>query len=319
MPPESPAPGGCELSIVVPAYNEAGNVAITVAAIERAVSPLGKPFEILLMDDGSADGTREEALRAKPGCPPLRILSLRGHRGKSAALAAAFRAARGRTIVTIDADLQEDPAQIPELLAKLDGGFDLAGGWRRERNDPPGKVLSSRLFNAFVRALTRTSFRDVNCGFKAYRREVVERIDLFGELHRVIPILAGHAGFRVAEIPVRHQARARGVTKYPGIGRGLHGILDLLTVEFLTHYQRRPLHFFGSIGVAAFAAGTAIELYLTVRYLMGIQFIGDRLPLFMLGILLLILGFQSFCMGLLGEMIARGARREPREDPVEIV
>lgn len=302
------------LSVVVPAYNEADNLLEAHERIAAALRRLGKPFEILFVDDGSTDGTPRRLGEIAARDPSVRALRFRKNNGKSAALAAGFQEAAGEIIVTIDADLQEDPAEIPALLAELDKGLDVAGGWRRDRADPSGKVAASRLFNALVRLLTGGPWRDVNCGFKAYRREVVKHLDLFGELHRVIPVLAAHQGFRVGEIPVRHAPRRRGATKFRGAGRGLHGILDLLAVQFLAHYQRRPLHFFGTAGLLLFAAGVAINLFLSIRYFLGIQFIGERLPLLMLGILLMIIGAQSFGMGLLGEMVLRGAPRRHKHE-----
>ncbi len=312
-------PKDASLSVIVPACNEEENIPLIYARLSAMAPRLKRPVEIILVDDGSTDGTWLSIREICRQDPMVRGLRFRSNRGKSAALAAGVQASSGEILVTIDADFQEDPEEMTTLLSELDEGFDLVSGWRRRRHDPFSKVFSSRLFNALVRLLTGTSLQDVNCGFKACRREVLTGLDLFGELHRVIPILAAHRGFRVGEVAVAHHARQHGRTKFKGLARGLHGILDLLTVQFLTHYQKRPLHFFGIVGIAAFLTGSAINLFLSVRYFLGLQFIGERLPLLMLGILLMILGFQAFGMGLLGEIVIRSVPQRPFVKPDEEV
>lgn len=294
-----------EISIVVPIFNEAENIPVICDKLQNVLEKMGAAYEIIFVDDGSTDLSLSRLLELKKDRQVIKVIHFRTNKGKSAALAAGFRQAAGRTLVTIDADYQESPESIPQLLKNLDNGLDLVSGWRHHRQDPTMKILASRLFNWIVRCITRTSFYDINCGFKAYRRDVFKRIEIYGELHRVVPILAIKQGFRVGEIKVEHFPRTHGISKFQGFTRGLHGIFDLLSVLFVANYRKKPLHFFGMSGFLMFCAGLGINLFLSLRYFLGFGFIGEHLPLLMLGILLMILGFQSFCMGLLGEMLIR--------------
>ncbi|MBI4384423.1 MAG: glycosyltransferase family 2 protein [Nitrospinae bacterium] len=306
-----------EISVVVPVYNEDENIPILGERLLNVFRELGVSHEIIFVDDGSTDLSLERILDLRKSHAEVKAIHFRANRGKSAALAAGFRQARGRKVATMDADFQEPPEEIPALMRNLDNGLDVVSGWRVNRRDPKARIWASKMFNWLVRAITRTGFRDVNCGFKIFRREVVKRIEVYGDLHRVIPILAYKEGFRVGEMQVSHSPRIHGESKFTGMTRGLHGIFDLVAVLFLANYQKRPLHFFGMTGFVMFSGGVAIDLFLTLRYLFGFGYIGERLPLFMLGILLMLLGFQSFCMGLLGEMLTRRNMREPAEKDLE--
>jgi glycosyltransferase involved in cell wall biosynthesis len=262
---------------------------------------LGRPYELIFVDDGSRDGSFQLIEKLHRADERVRALQLRRNFGKAAALAAGFREARGEVIVTLDADLQDDPAELPRLVARLEDGADLISGWKRDRQDPRSKTLPSRLFNWVTGWLTGVQLRDFNSGFKAYRREVVEEIRLYGELHRFIPALAAWRGFRVDEIAVNHRPRRFGRSKY-GSARFWRGCLDLLTVLFLTRYTRRPLHLFGGLGLVAWIVGLGVNLYLTGLWLTGARPIGTR-PLLAFGILSMLVGIQFFSVGLLSELV----------------
>ena len=245
----------------------------------------------------------------------VRVVRLRRNFGKATALVAGFDQARGETIVTIDGDLQDDPGEIPRLLAKLEEGFDLVSGWKARRRDPLSRRVPSWIFNRVTSRLSGLRLHDMNCGFKAYRAEVVHGLRLYGELHRFIPVLAHYRGFRIAELPVNHRPREHGRSRY-GVERYLRGFLDLLTVSFIGRYRHRPLHLFGGLGLALGAIGIAILVYLTVVKALG-HAIGER-PLLTLGVLLVVVGMQFFSLGLISEMITshheeRAAERERSE------
>jgi dolichol-phosphate mannosyltransferase len=235
---------------------------------------------------------------------------LRRNFGKAAALAAGFAQAQGDVIVTIDGDLQDDPAEIPRLLAKLDEGFDLVSGWKTRRRDPWSRRLFSRIFNGVAGRISGIRLHDMNCGFKAYRAEVVRGLPLYGELHRFIPVLAHYRGYRIAELPVNHRPRAHGRSRY-GPERYLRGFLDLLTVAFMGRYRHRPLHLFGGLGLLLGAVGTAVLAYLTVVKIGG-QAIGQR-PLLTLGVLFVVVGLQFFSLGLISEMITSHHEERSRD------
>jgi glycosyltransferase involved in cell wall biosynthesis len=295
---------GPRLSVVVPAMNEEGNVRELHRAIADVLEATGISFELILIDDGSTDGTWQaiEDLSEHD----RRVVGLRHRRnfGKARGLATGFAAASGDLILTMDADLQDDPTEIPRFLAKLDEGFDLVSGWKQRRQDPLGKTLPSRLFNATVRAVSGVPLHDFNCGFKIYRADVVRSIRLYGELHRFTPVLAHAEGFRVGELPVRHHPRRWGTSKY-GWSRLIKGFLDLLTVTFLTEYRQRPMHVLGVPGVLALAAGALIGLWLTAEKILTGASIGNR-PLLLLAVLLVLVGVQFFGLGLLGELLVHG-------------
>jgi dolichol-phosphate mannosyltransferase len=230
----------------------------------------------------------------------VRVVRLRRNFGKAAALAAGFRQSTGDVVVTIDADLQDDPAEIPRLLAKLDEGFDLVSGWKTQRRDPLRRRIPSKVFNGVVGRVSGVRLHDLNCGLKAYRADVVRNLRIYGELHRFLPVLAHDRGYRVAELPVNHRPREHGKSRY-GMERYLRGFLDFLTVWFMGRYRHRPLHLFGGLGLAMGAIGTALLVYLTILKLSG-EAIGHR-PLLTLGVLLVVVGLQFFSLGLLSELI----------------
>ena len=245
------------ISVVVPVHNEERSVALLLDELDSALQPLGKPWEVVFVDDGSTDGSYAALTRLHAGRDDVTVVRLRRNFGKAAALAAGFAHARGDVIVTIDGDLQDDPAEIPRLLVKLDEGFDLVSGWKSRRRDPLRRRVLSRLFNAVAGWVSGVRLHDINCGLKAYRADVVRGLRLYGELHRFIPVLAHHRGYRIAELPVNHRPREYGRSRY-GLERYLRGFLDLLTVSFLGRYRHRPLHLFGGLGLALSAAGTGI-------------------------------------------------------------
>ena len=289
-----------EISIVVPLYNEQDNLEPLVERIREVLSRLNRTYEIIFVDDGSTDGSFQVIQRLHERQDVIRAVRFRKNHGKSAALSIGFQEARGEVIITMDADLQDDPEEIPNLLSKLEEGYDLVSGWKRKRRDPVSKTLPSKVFNRVTCLISGIRIHDINCGLKAYRREVTESIRVYGELHRYLPVLAHWQGFRIAEIKVRHHPRLHGRSKF-GAGRFVKGFLDLLTVTFLTQYTRRPMHLFGVLGLILFLVGLIINLYLTWLWAHGIG-IGHR-PLLFLGILLVMVGVQFLLMGLIGEMI----------------
>jgi len=289
-----------EISVVVPLYNEQDNLEPLLERIRETLSRLDRSYEVIFVDDGSTDESFQVIRRLHDRHDVVRAVRFRKNHGKSAALAIGFQEARGEVIITMDADLQDDPEEIPNLLGKLQEGYDLVSGWKHKRHDPITKTLPSKLFNRVTCLISGIRIHDINCGLKAYRREVTESIQVYGELHRYLPVLAHWKGFRIAEIKVRHHPRLHGRSKF-GAGRFVKGFLDLLTVTFLTQFTRRPMHLFGVLGLVLFLIGLIINLYLTWLWIHGIG-IGHR-PLLFLGILLVMVGVQFLLMGLIGEMI----------------
>jgi dolichol-phosphate mannosyltransferase len=288
------------ISIVIPLHDEERSVALLYEELQAALEPLEQEWEAVFVDDGSMDGSFAALTRLHSANENVRVVRLRRNFGKAAALAAGFSQARGETVVTIDADLQDDPAEIPRLLVKLDEGFDLVSGWKTHRRDPLGRRVLSRIFNWVTGRVSGLRLHDMNCGLKAYRAEVVRGMPLYGELHRFIPVLAQYRGFRVAELPVNHRPREHGRSRY-GVERYVRGFLDLLTVSFIGRYRHRPLHLFGGLGLILGLLGVAILGYLTVVKALG-HAIGER-PLLTLGVLLVVVGLQFFSLGLISEMI----------------
>ncbi len=272
------------------------------------MSRMRKPYEIIFVDDGSTDGSFRVLRELHERHPEVRVIRFRRNFGKSAALSVGFHEAKGEYVVTLDADLQDDPEEIPGLLETLDDQYDLISGWKKKRFDPVSKTIPSRFFNFVTRKMTGIPIHDFNCGLKAYRGDVVRELNVYGELHRYIPVLAHWAGFRVGEKVVQHHPRKYGQTKF-GTSRFLKGFLDLLTVLFTTRYIRRPLHLFGVWGIISFIVGAALDIYLSVEWVLGKTSLSNR-PLFLLGFLFIIIGIQFVSIGLLGEMINRQQQDE---------
>lgn len=290
-----------DISFVIPVRDEEDSLNILYTKITRVTDRLGKAIEIIFVDDGSTDNSFNIMTALNDKDKRVKLVKLRGNCGKSIALSAGFEKASGEIILTMDADLQDDPNDIPKFLKKLKDGYDLVSGWKKIRHDPIGKTLPSKLGNLSTRVLTGIKIHDLNCGFKAYRKEVVKNLDLYGELYKYIPVLAEKQNFKVGEVVVSHRPRRYGKSKF-GWQRNIKGFLDMLTVVFLTGYLRRPAHFFGTFGIISFFLGFIIGLYITyLRVTTGtIQY---HQPLLFLGILLMIIGIQLTTTGLLGEMI----------------
>jgi len=311
------------VSLVVPVYNEEGNLAELHRRVVAVLDAEGVPFELLVVDDGSTDGTWRVIADLHAADHRVRALRHRRNFGKAEALGNGFAAASGDVVITMDGDLQDDPDEIARFVEAINQGNDLVSGWKQRRQDPVGKTMPSKLFNATVRNVSGVQLNDFNCGFKAYRVEVTENIRLYGELHRFTPVLANAEGFRIAELPVNHRPRTWGSSKY-GWSRLPKGFLDLLTVTFLTQYRQRPMHMLGLPGLIALVVGVLIGLWLTVDKLVFGAAIGGR-PLLLLSVLLVLIGAQFFGLGLLGELLAHGANtpvrptRVPLRDAVGVV
>jgi len=296
------------LSIVIPLYNEEESLSLLASEIKKYVKPLGMSFEIIFVDDGSTDNSLKIIKELARTDTRIKYLSFNNNYGKSAALQLGFKQATGDVVITMDADLQDDPSEIPNLINKLDEGYDLISGWKKQRHDPFIKKHSSKFFNYTTKVMSGIKIHDFNCGLKAYRNSVVKNINIYGELHRYVPVLAGWQGYRITEIPVKHNPRKFGKTKF-GISRFFKGFIDLLTVMFTTRYIKRPMHLFGFLGALAFLIGFIVNGYLTYEWLIGKTFIGNR-PLLFLGILLIIVGVQFFSVGLLGELIVHNTQSD---------
>lgn len=287
------------LSVVVPLYNEEGNVEELHKKIHEALLKIGKSFEIILVDDGSKDKTLAEAKH----CHPAKLIVFRKNFGQTAAFDAGIKEAQGDVIVTLDGDLQNDPADIPLLLAKIDEGFDVVSGWRFQRQDPWSKKIPSRIANFLRKMLIHDRIHDSGCSLKAYRRECFEDIDLFGEMHRFIPALLQLEGFRIAEVKVSHHARVHGVTKY-NWKRGMKGFVDMIAIWFWRKYSHRPLHLFGGAGVVLAGAGSAILIWMVIEKLVFHASLAQRIwPL--IGIFFVLIGVQLFISGLLADIAVR--------------
>jgi glycosyltransferase involved in cell wall biosynthesis len=298
---------GESLSIVVPAKDEEESLPILVQAIVDACAGGGLTLnDIVLVDDGSTDGTWTVMTRLAETWPMVRAIRLRRNFGKATALSAGIESATGTIIITMDADLQDDPKEIPRFVEQVRAGNDVVSGWKEKRNDPVSKTLPSRFFNWVTARASGVPLHDFNCGFKAYRREVFETVELYGELHRYVPVLAHALGYRVAELPVLHHARRFGHTKY-GVARFLRGFLDLLTVMMITRYAYRPGHLFGGVGTAFLLLGGAVLAYLTALKIVTGATIGDR-PLLLFGVMVVIIGIQLLLFGLLAELVISRTR-----------
>lgn len=288
------------ISVVIPVHNEERSVATLYDELVAALADDGRAWEAVFVDDGSTDGTFGVLTRLHDQHDNVRVVRLRRNFGKAAALDAGFGEASGDLVVTMDGDLQDDPAEIPRLLAKLGEGYDLVSGWKTKRRDPLTRRIPSKIFNTVAGAVSGVRLHDMNCGLKAYRAEVVQGMQLYGELHRYIPVLAHYRGYRVTELAVNHRPREHGRSNY-GVERYVRGFLDLLTVTFMGRYRHRPLHLFGGLGLIASLIGFLLLAYLTFLKLGG-NAIGQR-PLLLLGVLLVVVGIQLLSLGLLSELI----------------
>lgn len=309
--PRPQTPGGRpQLSLVIPLFNEAGSLVELHEKISAALHDLRMPAEIIFIDDGSTDRSFEVLRELHQRDRRVRVVRFRRNFGKSAALAAGFERAQGRFIVTMDADLQDDPAEIVHLLDEMKrGDFDLVSGWKRERHDPFIKRISSKVFNRVTGFMTGLRLHDINCGLKAYRSDVTKSIPVYGELHRFLPVIAFQEGFRVGEVVVKHRPRKHGKSKF-GPSRFSKGFFDLITVLFLSRYTKRPLHLFGVAGTLAFVLGLGIAGYLTYERLVFNAYLTNR-PVLFLALLLMIIGVQAVSIGLLGEMITAANTQAP--------
>ena len=293
-----------DISVVIPVYNEAGNIAELVAQVTAVMDTLGKSYEVLIVDDGSTDGTGQRLAAEVSGDAKIRPIFLARNYGQSTAMQAGFDAATGETIVTLDGDLQNDPADIPLMLDLLEtSGVDLVSGWRVDRKDGTVRKAVSVVANRLISALTKVRLHDYGCSLKVYRRQILERTRLYGELHRFLPALIFEAGGHITEVEVRHRPRSRGVSKYK-LDRTFRVFLDLLLIMFLRTYMQRPLHLFGGIGLLLGGLGFLSLAYLTVLKLFTGAAIGDR-PLLLFGIMSLLLGVTMIGQGLLGDVISR--------------
>lgn len=306
-----------ELSIVIPLYNEEDNVEPLYEELSAALNELDRSYEVVVVDDGSKDRSFERLKAIHQQDPRWRVIRFRRNFGQTAGLSAGFDASRGDIVITIDADLQNNPRDIPKLLAKMDEGYDIVSGWRQNRKEPFfSRRLPSMLANGLISRVTGVSLHDYGCTLKAYKSEVVKNVDLYGELHRFVPALASWMGVAVAEVPVSDRARIHGKSKY-GIGRTFRVVLDLITVTFLLSYATRPLQIFGSLGLVSGGIGFLLGLYLAfVKLILG-QNIGER-PLLILSVLLIILGVQMISIGLVAEMVIR-TYHESQDRPIYVV
>lgn len=305
------------ISIVIPLYNEEESIPNLHQALDAAMLNLGVPAEVIIVDDGSKDRSFAMLREIAQSDPRFTVVRLRRNFGQTAAFQAGFDRARGDVIVTMDADLQNDPMDIPLLMAKINEGYDIVSGWRKDRQDRYwDRKLPSMLANRLISNVTDVRLHDYGCSLKAYRREVLQHVRLYGELHRFIPALASQVGGTVAEVPVNHRARQFGRSKY-GISRTVRVLLDLVTVWFLGAYSTRPIHVFGTLGLVSMFLGVLAGLYLSFVKILAGQDIGGR-PLLLLAVLLVVIGVQLVTMGLLGEMIIR-TYFESQGKPIYIV
>jgi glycosyltransferase involved in cell wall biosynthesis len=311
-----------ELSVVIPLYNEVENIPELYRQLTEVLERMGRPYEIIIVDDGSQDGSFQALAELHARDPRLKVVRFRRNYGQTAGFAAGFERARGKWIVTMDADLQNDPTDIPRLIAKAEEGYDVVSGWRlRRQDDLFTRKIPSRVANWLIARVTGVYLHDYGCSLKVYHRDVVKNIRLYGEMHRFVPAVASSVGITVAEVPVNHRARTRGQSKYGGLRKTLARttkvFLDMLTVRFLLSYSTRPIHVFGGLGLVLSGLGVLLGLYLTFeKFVMGHN-IGSR-PLLLLAVLLVILGVQMISMGLLSEVIVR-TYFEAQNKPIYVV
>ena len=310
-------PQNIEISVVIPLYNEEQSLKELADQLKNTLVRFGGRYELIFVDDGSTDNSFRVLRDLHFRNNRIKVIRFRRNYGKSAALMVGFQRAQGDYVVTMDADLQDDPAEIPNLIRQIKSGYDVVSGWKKKRHDPITKTLPSKFFNFVTSVMTGVKIHDSNCGLKAYRRDVVKSVNVYGELHRYIPALAQWQGFRIGEVVVQHHARKYGKTKF-GTGRFLKGFLDLLTVLFTTRYIARPLHLFGVWGMVSAFAGLCIDGYLVAEWIAGRTALSNR-PLFLVGLILIIVGIQFVSIGLLGEMITKGQHVEKEYSIREII
>jgi glycosyltransferase involved in cell wall biosynthesis len=299
-----------QVSVVIPGLNEADSLPELARRVHETLNPLG-PYELIFVDDGSTDDSWSRIIALHQQYPSVRGVRLRKNFGKAMALKAGFKVSQAPVLVMMDADLQDDPDDLPRFIQKLAEGFDVVVGWKVKRQDPFNRRVLSAIFNKTVSRLTQVDLHDMNCGFKAYRREVIETIPIYGDLFRFIPALASAQGFRIGEIPITHHSRQYGKSRY-GLERVLRGLFDLVSVLFLIRYARRPMHLFGLVGLLLGCGGLLINAYLSVLWLSGVG-IGGR-PLLLLGVLMTVIGVQFASLGLLGEFLTyQGQKRDYRD------
>lgn len=290
-----------KLSIVIPVYNEVESIERLYLEIVQSIDT--SEYEIIFIDDGSTDGSSEKIVELIQKNQKLKLIQFYRNYGKSAALSEGFKQADGEYVVTMDADLQDDPSEIKNLIIKLEEGYDLVSGWKKNRKDPLSKRIPSKLFNFITRLFTSVKIHDFNCGIKIYRKSVIKTLEIYGGRHRYIPALAGQKKFKITEIIVNHRSREFGITKYGG-RRFFHGFFDLISVIFLSRYIQSPLYFFGQLGLLSFMSGFSIEGYiLYLKYVLKEPF-ATHIALLIFGVLLIFIGIQFFSIGLIGEMIA---------------
>lgn len=309
-----------DLSIVIPLYNEEESLGELVSWIKKSIAHCNWTYEVIMVDDGSTDQSWNNIISLKNEHPEIVGIKLRRNYGKSAALNKAFEAAKGDVVITMDADLQDSPEEIPELYNMImKDGYDLVSGWKKERHDPVSKTIPTKLYNWATRVMSGIKLHDMNCGLKAYKHEVVKSVEVYGEMHRYIPVLAKMQGFdKIGEKVVQHQARKHGVTKF-GLNRFSRGPLDLLTISFIGRFGKRPMHFFGSTGMIFTIIGTVLLTILTIQKVFyKVGGIANR-PMFFLGMLLVIVGIQLFIAGFLAEMISRNNPKRNDYSVAEII
>ncbi len=304
--PQRPPNKNIFLSVVIPLYNEEDSLPELILQIESEVKNIPQArnsYEVIFIDDGSKDKSFEVLRTIRKRNQNVRAVRFRRNYGKSAALAVGFEKARGQFVATMDADLQDDPAEFGKMFEKINEGYDLVSGWKKKRHDPITKVIPSRFFNFVTSCVSGLKLHDFNCGIKLYRKDVVKYLQVYGEMHRYLPALAKWGGFKVTEVPVQHHPRRYGKSKF-GYSRFIKGFLDLLTVWFTNRYLKRPLHFFGTLGTVIGLTGFGIDLYLSIEWFLGNTYLTNR-PLALFGVALIIVGVQLISMGLLGEMVAK--------------
>ena len=297
-----------KVCVLIPLFNEEESLSTLAKEIDNVFKDIAPDYEILFIDDGSSDNSLKVIKELARTNNKIRYISFRKNYGKSAALNVGFKNVSGDVVITMDADLQDDPNEIPNLLQELQKGYDLVSGWKKQRHDPFIKKYSSRFFNYVTKILSGIKIHDFNCGLKAYKRAVVKSISVQGELHRYIPVLADWKGFKVSEVIVKHHPRRYGKTKF-GISRFFKGFIDLITVIFTTRYIQRPLHFFGMLGVVTFITGFTIDAYLSILWFLDKITLSNR-PILYLGTVLIIVGVQFFSLGLIGEMLVHNNKKE---------